>query len=329
MPAIPRNVRAQAEQAEQLQKELVDRDTDEPAPQDENADEASADEGTDATEGQSQQEPSQEGEEQPPKAPEPESAEAAESDDYQRLKQAHETLHGKYKAEVPRMAGEIRDLKQQLSDRDAQISDLQSRLQSASEAQQDRTTPDSENPDEYDRKLREELGDEFAEAVEHKARMIARGEVQQAKTETQEDDIERFKGQIRRSIDNFDEINRSQDFVNWLNANYDPRTGFTYQETLNQAGADRDVGGVVQVFNQFKQAQQPEAEVPQNNSPEAHQAPPRKGQPSGEAPQQSRQPEYTPEDYVQLQNEIRRGKWKGKEAEANQLEAEIHAALTQ
>lgn len=329
---VPKQVREQAEQAEQLQSQLANRDTEEPAPEDENAEKARAEEGTNANSDQPQETPSNEGDgdEQHPKPPEPESAEAPSADDYKRLKSAHETLLGKYNSEVPRMAGEIRELKQSVSERDSRIQSLESQLQQAQDAPEKRVEADSDDPDEYDRKLRDELGDEFADAVEKKARMIARSEVDNAKAETQEDEIERFKGQLRRNIDKFDEINQSRDFIDWLQANYDPNTGFPYQDTLNQAGRDRDLNGVIRVFDQYSAAQKPEParQEPQQPDPHDQEAPPRKGKPSGEtAPDMGQQ--YTPQDYQKLQSEIAMGKWKGREAEARQLEAEIHAALTQ
>lgn len=328
---VPRKVREQAEQAEQQLNELTQQDTgDEPAPQ------ASEHDGDDTTGAPADSGHADTGSETSSEATD--TGEQTQSQDetgkfeettgepieeaYRRLKAAHETLHGKYKKEVPRLNQQLSDAQDRIAELEGQLRDAQSRLQ---QSEQGREQAEGQ-VQQYEQYLRDEYGEEFSDAVNRVAEQVASQKIDEKQREQDQTEWDRFISAVKRNIPDFDAVNEDQAFVDWLNKTYDPDTGDLYQHTLNQASADRDVNSVIRVFSEFKRARDNAAQ-PQPTAPENQEAPRRKGQQAPPEPSSERQ--YTPEDYQQLQQEILAGRWKGREAEARQLEAEIHAAITQ
>ena len=326
---VPKKVREQANQAEQQLNELYGTDTGEQPAQAEQ-DEPEQDEPARADGADADAESASDDHQQQSEQPQPQQAESDTEGEpepsYERLKAAHESLLGKYNAEVPRMAGEIRDLKSQIEQRDTKIRDLETQLQSAPQGEQ--RAEDNMDGDEYYQSLRDELGEEFANAVKKMAEKVAQGEVQSYQQQAQQTEEQRFWSNVYRNVPDFDTVNVDPKFVDWLKREYDIRTGKPLQEVINEAGQQLDAATVVRIFDEFKRAQQPQpARENDPASPQAQEAPKRKGQPAREPAQSQRS--FTPQDYAQLQDEILKGRWKGREAEARQLEAEIHAAITQ
>ena len=173
------------------------------------------------------------------------------------------------------------------------------------------------------------MGEDAARAVSDTVRSMVSAEMGQRKADTQgepkTDPAEaRFWNTLHRRVPDFDQVNTSPAFVAWLRETPDPNTGLPMQDTLNAAGSDLDVLSVIDVVTQFKREQQPPRPSPSATAPEQQVAPPKKGRRSEPA----QRPKYTAQDFTALQEQIRLGMWKGKEAEARALEREIHAALT-
>ena len=258
--------------------------------------------------------------------PDPEPTETVPAEQHRKLEAAHQTLQGKYRAEVPRMQEQIRTLQQELIDAQRQRLQAEQSAQAAEGQVNDLQT-----------RLREEFGDEAADTLSEYARTLMRTELDErqqqttAKPESQKPEpatqdqpspeVTRFWNTLRRRVPDFDQVNVSPAFITWLQ-NPDPTTGLSYQETLNEAGADLDVLTVIDVVSAFKQ-QQTAAQPHLDPKSPAQQVSPQRRQPRA-TPQK---PQYTVKDYTDLQNQIRRGEWVGREAEAQALEQEIHAAL--
>lgn len=224
------------------------------------------------------------------------------SADYARLLESHKVLQGKYNAEVPRMAEQIRELKEQLKDAvrvgekaKQEASEAKERLEAKLDA------------------IRNDFGDDLADVV---------GEIATRQVETKPDNSQlendRFWRQLNRAVPGFDALNRSQDFIQWLQKP-DELTGVARQVTLNEAGQDYDLVTVVEMVNAFKQ----ERGATKPPSLDDQVAPKRK--PRQELPAQK--PIYTIDDFVKLQRDIQLGHYIGREAEARALERDIHQAL--
>lgn len=314
--AAPRAAQEQLARAEQLHREMYG---DPNAPAEPEAEDT-------PTEPEATTEPENEPEPQEP-APEPEPEEQepqghADEDDlkeqYRKLEAAYSTLQGKYRNEVPRLHEQIRTLQSDLIE--AQKS------QAKAEQSADKATAELES---IQSRLQEELGEDAAKAVSDTVRSMVSAEMGQRKADTQDepktDPAEaRFWNTLHRRVPDFDQVNTSPAFVAWLQQTPDPNTGLTMQDTLNAAGSDLDVLSVIDVVTQFKREQQPPERKPSATAPEQQVAPPKKGRRTEPA----QKPKYTAHDFKTLQEQIRLGMWKGREAEARELEREIHAALT-
>lgn len=220
-----------------------------------------------------------------------------------KLNEALNALRGKYNAEVPRLTQQLRDTQKQLEEAKA--------AQKKAESDADKAN------DELNAKLqslREDYGDDIVDALQSiadKTQETGRPEV------SSEDATERFWRNLRRRVPDFDEVNTSSEFITWLQK--PSSSGFSYQQVLNEAGSDLDYESCAEIFAQFK------AEKANKKAPKAEDfaAPPR-GQQKRE-PVQKKQ--YSPQDWIKLQDDIRKGRYRGREAEAAALEKEIHAAI--
>ena len=319
--AITEKLQQQEERAEQLRRAQYGLDSDE----------GGQDGQPEPTETPQHDEPSQQRdtttEQDEPAAPEQQPGHAEQGDpslqslkqELDTLKAAHSTLQGKYRAEVTRVHDENRQLRDQ-------VNQLQSQTQQAEQ----RAEQSEQKLKESLSQLSDEFGEDYANAFQTVAREAAAEQMQQHQQEQQQSEQERFMNAVKRNIPNFDQINQDRAFINWLQDTQDPNTGFPLQETLNQAGADRDLSAVVSIFQRYQRAQQPPPEPePEQTSPKAPQQqvePKRTRQDRSQAPAA---PQYTAQDYQKLQQDIAMGRWKGREAEARELEKEIHAAITQ
>jgi|1_EtaG_2_1085319.scaffolds.fasta_scaffold00002_123 hypothetical protein len=304
METVPNSVRKQVERAEELRKQQYDtqpKDTGaEPAPGDDN---------------QHDNQPNNPGTPQEPAAqPEPAKADAYADleEQHRKLEQAHRALQGKYNAEVPRLTQQLREANEKLADAQKQASAAESK---ASEAK--------EKLNEHLAKVREEYGDDLANAFESVA--AATSQQQDTHQPAQQEGgsaQDRFWRSLLRQVPDFEAVNRSPEFVQWLQ-HPSEKTGLSYQQELNEAGNDLDVLAVVEIVRAFKGAQA-KAKQPDANAPENQLAPDRRN------PQQhaKAEPAYTAKDFAKLQQDIAMGKWRGREVEARALEQKIHAALT-
>lgn len=252
-------------------------------------------------------------------------------------KQKFLTLEGKYKAELPRLYDQIRD-------QDRQIGALQSQIQELSQKPPEpQVAPQADAlPGDVEQKLQEfeeEYGPEQLDAL----RLIAQSMVGSAqnqwsrelestvkplKAELAQTKTERFWEDLERFVSDWSAINDNPAFHEWL-GEYDPMAGMTRQNALETAQSNLDARRVIGVFNEFKRQQAPakagkeQQDNRRKDSLERQVAPGRsKGQTLPDE-----QPKYTVADWTALQDDARRGRYTGREAEFRQKEAEIHAAI--
>lgn len=222
-----------------------------------------------------------------------------------KLNEALNALRGKYNAEVPRLTQQLRDTQKQLEEAKA----AQKKAESDAEKANNEINTKLQN-------LRGDYGDDIIDALQSIADKTQET-VQPQQEVSSEDTTERFWRNLRRRVPDFDELNTSSEFITWLQT--PSSSGFTYQQVLNEAGSDLDYESCAEIFAQFK------ALKANKKAPKAEDfaAPPR-GQQKRE-PVQKKQ--YSPQDWIKLQDDIRKGRYRGREAEAAALEKEIHAAI--
>lgn len=307
---VPRKVQEQLERAEELHRQMY---------QEQPAEQAESAPGSEGAHEDAQQNAPKQAEETRETAPQIDQNGYAEESEgweekFRKLEAMHKTLQGKYRAEVPVMAEKIRNLQAQLSQSQNAQAQAEKTAQTANEKLKEITE-----------RIRVEVGDDGTNAIAEYTSELVKSEMNDFKKEQQNDSLNKFWSFVRGRVPNFDEVNVLPEFESWLQSTDDPLTGLTMKEAINAAGQSLDGLRVVEITQTFLRAKDNARTTSQTKrtTPDDHVSLPRKTVPR--KPESN--PQYTPSDYAKLQDEIRRGLWRGKEAEARQLETEIHAAI--
>lgn len=143
---------------------------------------------------------------------------------------------------------------------------------------------------------------------------------------------EKFFGAIAKAVPDWERINFDTKFQEWL-LTPDPMTGITRQTYLEDAQKSFDAARAVNIFNIWKQvtgvppvAQQQDRAQPNRaaNELERQIAPGRSNVASAPPPSQERT--WSTTDITQFYADVRRGAYKGREAERAELERDIFLA---
>jgi hypothetical protein len=307
--AIPRAVKEAAERAEALHKQVYETQPEgEPnTTQVENSDPALT--GDPAPEAQGVTPPTESNAEAPPTGELPDQQ---KKDD--QWEQRYKVIEGKYRAEVPRLNADNRELRQQLEILKTEIEQLKSRG----------TQPSSLISDED----REKYGDDLLDVIKRAAQEQAaakEGEIADLKrqlesvtTTTAKTAEVSFFDQLGASVPDWVEINADDQFLKWLDE-YDEFTGRTRQDLLSDAEQARDASRVAKFFNSWKATQKSHA----TNTQRALES-----QVSPDANRVSTPPPgkrfFTRGEIAEFYSAARRGEISAKEMVA--MEADIHAA---
>lgn len=262
----------------------------------------------------------------PAATPKPAAAPAAVDDaeklkaDVARLTAENKTLQGKYNAEVPRFA-------EQLRESNAKLKAAEDKLAAAAPPK-DLSISDAD---------RQKFGTDLIDVIDKVATARA-GEIVEGKLKPVTDQFEQFKtmstGQylavIEDAVPDWKEINVDPAFNAWL-AQPDPASGKTRHDLLMRGDSLNQGNRVAEIFLAYKEKREIGARQPAGPGPlDTRQDPPPGG---GEAPPAGGADE--PTGKIWLRSEItafyrakREGKYKGKEgeAEARNIELDINAA---
>jgi len=276
-------------------------------------------------------------------SPGAEHASGEEKGSEENLTQKYRTLQGMYNAEVPRLHSQNKELSgrlQQMEQLLATISAQQSSARNMAQTQVDPLVTDKD-VEEYGESLdvmrkvsREELIP-VAQKLVQIERMLQQLQVnvvpqvhnlaqRQAMTAEQQ-----FWAELTAAIPNWKDINEDQDFQSWL-LEFDPMSGITRQTILDDAQRSLDVRRVGSFFKSWLEMTG-QANVAQNTrrnvsaSELERQVAPGKGRSTG-APTGTNAKTYTPDDIKTFFNDVRQGKYKGREAERDRIERDIFAA---
>ena len=334
--AMPEQVRKQIEAAEEKMKEISgsqEVDATDPAGASASSEAASASQADDANRNV-----------QPSGASEQSTKEDPNSETYA---QRWRTLQGQYNAEVPRLRNANKDLQARV----AQLENLLSTLNSApaaapaaSQSVQKLVTDDDvaeygESIDMMRKVTREEVGSlqgkiaQLEGVIASLTQSVSGSVIPQVQRVAQQQAAsaeERFWSNLAQRVPNWQQINNDQDFQSWL-LDIDPLTNTSRQTHLEIAQRDLDVNRVVAFFNAFTAASgkfAPQANAQPNRSAselEKQVAPGRaRGSAGGAAGQTTKT--YTPSDITKFFNDVRTGKYRGREAERDRIERDIFAA---
>jgi hypothetical protein len=278
-------------------------------------------------------------------APSSGTEQSADDSNSETYAQKWRTLQGMYNAEVPRLHANNRELQSRVSQMEQLLSSLSSQpTQAPAHAQAPILVSDKEK-EEYGESLdvmrkvsREELVPMIGKlaALEGAIQQIAANlntaivpQVQRVAQQQAMSAEDRFWGQLTQHVPNWQQINNDGDFQTWL-LEIDPMTGTNRQVYLEQAQANLDIGRVVSFFQTFSKVTgkyQPTANAQPNRSASEleRQVAPGRGRGTN-APNGQTSRQYSPDDIKSFFNDVRQGKYKGREAERDRIERDIFAA---
>lgn len=321
--AIPEQIRKQTEAVQELYKQLnPDEDTD--------TGDSAADETTVATEAA-----------QPP---ETEQKQGGEQVSDEAVLQKYKTLQGMYNAEVPRLHQQNREMQQRIQQMEqllASVSTQQAQPQPQAPQTAERYVTD-EDVDEYGDSLdmmrrvsREELIPvaQRLSQIESMLKQMQTNVVPQVQNLTQRQQLsaeQQFWSELATAIPNFRDINAREDFQSWL-LEVDPLTGIARQTYLEDAQRNLDSRRVANFFQTWL-GQTGQAAVAQNSGKRTatseleKQVAPGRSRGAGAPASTGSGKIYSPADITAFFNDVRSGKYKGREQERDRIERDIFAA---
>lgn len=225
----------------------------------------------------------------------------------------HKVLLGKYNAEVPRLAGQLREANQLVNELKARVEALEARppepLVKESEVQ--------------------EFGEPLADFIARVARQEVAPALDQVKAV--QGRVSRFESEAARStevgyyealaeaVPDWVVVNDQPEFHEWLKER-DSFSGKTRQELLEVADRERDAARVTAFFTAFKKASgRSKADADRKLE---EQVVPEQGAPNGAPPAK---PVFTRAGIERFYADVRAGKLSAKDAAT--IEAEIHEAI--
>ena len=305
--AIPRAVREAAEKAEALHKQMY---------------EAPANEETPQPPADPQPEPTPEVDPDPqlPNAdasavapPSGELPDQQKKDD--QWEHRYKVIEGKYRAEVPRLAADNRELRQKLDVLTQELESLKSQATKPSSSlisQEDREKYGDDLLDVMKRAAQEQVSAKDQEIAELKRRL------DEVNSTTNRNVEVGFYDQLGRLAPDWVTINSDENFLRWLDE-YDELTGKTRQDLLSEAEASRDAERVARFFSKWKASQQ--QHVATNNRALESQVVPDSNRVVSAPPGKRF---FTRQEIAAFYAAARRGEIGSKEMVA--MESEIHAA---
>lgn len=336
--ALPEQIRKQTEAVQELYKQLNaddntgaanQGDADGTDPSIENAEPTQAADETSATNNA---------------APSPAPEQRASDDNVpeETVLQKYKTLQGMYNAEVPRLHHQNRELNQRVQQMEQLLASLS--------AQQPTQTTQQPTVDKYvtDKDV-EEYGESIdvmrkvsREELTSVAQRIAKIEqmLQQMQTNIvpQVQNIahkqhmnaeQQFWADLGTAVPNFRDVNGNEAFQTWL-LEADPLTGISRQTYLDDAQRNLDARRVANIFRTWLettgQAAVAQSTGRTSNSELEKQVAPGRSKSTNAAATANKSKVYTPQDIQKFFNDVRAGKYKGREQDRARIERDIFAA---
>lgn len=271
-----------------------------------------------------------------PQPPAPEPQQPSDDDDSWRVK--YLTLQGMHRADVTRLTGEVDALK-------ATVTDLQKQLA-------DTTKPPAPAPEPEAKLLTQAdidaFGPDMIDVIERAAKQLVASEIGPLKSElaavkqenatlkgtvdtvaeTQSAQGQNvFVSQLTDAVPDWQKVNIEPAFLAWLGET-DPLSGAQRQALLNVAVEAQDAKRVAAIFNAWKATQAPTSPPPPAPKDDlTKQIQP--GTTHGSTPPAPTQAKtWSPDEIDKFYRDVARGAYKGREAEAERIEAEIDRSLT-
>lgn len=336
--ALPEQIRKQTEAVQQLYQQLNSENEESTANENANAVTPSEENAADENTAVNMSTPVVENEQDTG------STESASEDDpnSETYAQKWRTLQGMYNAEVPRLRQQNRELGQRLQQLEQLLATLtaQSDTPATSQPQQATQLITEKDIEEYGdsidvmrRVSREEMASVFQRlaTIEQVLQQMQSSVVPQVQTIAQRQQIsaeQQFWADLAAAVPNFREVNGNEAFRSWL-LEPDPLTGITRQTYLEDAQRNLDAHRVANIFRTWLemtgQATTARSVGRASGSELERQVAPGRSKSTG-TPTSSKAKTYTPDDIRAFFNDVRAGKYKGREQERDRIERDIFAA---
>ena len=245
----------------------------------------------------------------------------------------YKTLKGRYNSDVPRLQSEVGELKGQLQQAIAKMNELTKAPEKPKEEPKPVADPKDVEAFGEDlvsmvQRVAERMFGDAARAIREQAaafdqRITRVEETLKGTSQTVAVTAEQaFFDRLTKLVPNWEEINANQAFLDWL-GEIDPVYGQPRQAALNVAQQSLNAERAAAVFKAFAGTlpQAPKADpVGKQVTPKAVAA---------TAPTPSDKPVLTQKQITAFYDDVRRGAFRGKEAEAQRIEAMINAAIAE
>jgi hypothetical protein len=276
-------------------------------------------------------------------SPGAEHASGEEKGSEENLTQKYRTLQGMYNAEVPRLHSQNKELSGRLQQMEQLLATISAQQSSARNMAQTQVDPlvTEKDVEEYGESLdvmrkvsREELIPVAQKLVqiERMLQQLQTNVVPQVHNLAQRQAMtveQQFWSELASAVPNWKDINEDPEFQSWL-LEFDPMSGISRQTILEDAQRSLDVRRVGSFFKSWLEITG-QANVAQNTrrnvsaSELERQVAPGKGRSTGN-PTGTNAKTYSPDDIKTFFNDVRQGKYKGREAERDRIERDIFAA---
>ena len=334
--AIPEQIRKQTEAVQELYKQLN--------PGDNTGAGATPADGTATTENNDNDNTADENTGANAAAPSPTNEQRTGDDNVQdeTVVQKYRTLQGMYNAEVPRLHQQNREMTQRVQQMEQLLASLSAQQASAQPQQQvaEKIVTDKD-VEEYGESLdvmrkvsREELSPVAQrlakiEGMLQQMQMNVVPQVQAVAHRQQMSAEQQFWAELTAGVPNFRQVNDNADFQSWL-LQADPLTGITRQTYLDDAQRNLDANRVGNFFRAWLESTG-QAAVAQStgraiNSELEKQVAPGRSRGAGAPATPNQGKMYSPTDITKFFNDVRTGKYKGREQERDRIERDIFAA---
>lgn len=255
--------------------------------------------------------------------------------------QKYKTLQGMYNAEVPRLHQQNREMAQRVQQMEQLLASVSAQQTSNSKQPVVDNLVTDKDVEEYGESLdvmrkvsREELNPvaQRLAQIEQALTQMQTSIVPQVQSIAQRQNMgveQQFWADLSAAIPDYREINGNNDFQSWL-LEVDPLTGITRQTYLDDAQRNLDARRVSNFFRTWLEING-QAPVAQSNSRHASselekQLAPGRSRGTGAPATTDKAKVYSPQDIQKFFNDVRSGKYKGREQERDRTERDIFAA---
>lgn len=257
-------------------------------------------------------------------------------DNEETYEKRYKTLQGMYNADTVRLRAENQQLNQRLTQMEQLLSSLSASPAPAYAADKklitDKDIEEYGDSIEVMRRVSEEsltARDNRIAELEHMIRQMQISVLPRVEQVAQKQAVsseQSFWAELSAKVPNWRDINADQGFLDWL-MEVDPLTGVARQNYLEDAQRSMDVYRVANFFNAWQgNGSQQVAQPPRSAVSELDRqvAPGRSRNGNGPAASQSKT--YTRADITKFFDDVRKGVYRGKEADRDRIERDIFAA---